>query len=62
MSRHKLTSLTTQLSDWEVIEAYRDYKSGTTMIVLAARYGIHKKTLGRAFKKLEKMRMEVLHG
>ena len=62
MSRPRLTSLTTNLSDWEVIEAYRDYKSGTTMIVLAARYGIHKKTLGRAFKKLEKRKEQLCLG
>jgi hypothetical protein len=55
MSRPKLTSLTYQLSDWEVVEAYCDHKGGTPMATIAARYGVCKKTFERAFRKLEKM-------
>lgn len=57
MGRKKMASLAYQLSDWEVEEAYQEHVTrGTTIANLAARYDVHKKTLGRAFMKLQTLR------
>lgn len=44
------------LSDWEVLEARQSYERGTTLEVLAERYGVHAKTLQRAFKRMDERR------
>lgn len=48
-----LDGLSAVLSDWEVEEAYRDWKRGIPKSALALRYDVCEKTIGRAFDRLE---------
>ena len=41
------------LSDWEVLEAYREHERGIQMDVLAARYKLSERSLARAFKRMK---------
>lgn len=51
--RLPLDGLSAVLSDWEVEEAYRDWKRGIPKSALALRYDVCEKTIGRAFDRLE---------
>lgn len=51
--RKLLDGLSAVLSDWEVEEAYRDWKHGIPKSALALRYGVCDKTIERAFYRLE---------
>lgn len=51
-----MQSLCQLLSDWEVEEARFDRERGTTMKVLAFRYGVSEKCLQRAFKRMDEKR------
>lgn len=48
-----LDGLSAVLGDWEVEEAYRDWKRGIPKSALALRYGVCDKTIERAFHRLE---------
>ena len=45
--------LCSKVSDWEIEEAYRDWKHGIPKSALALRYGVCDKTIERAFYRLE---------
>ena len=48
-----MDGLSAVLGDWEVEEAYRDWKHGIPKSALALRYGVCDKTIERAFHRLE---------
>lgn len=52
VGRPRLTSYAHQLSDWEVEEAYWEYRHGTTISAIAARYGVSYRTIERAFARM----------
>ena len=51
--RLPLDGLSAVLSDWEVEEAYRDWKRGIPKSALALRYSVCERTIQRAFDRLE---------
>lgn len=51
--RLPLDGLSAVMGDWEVEEAYRDWKRGIPKSALALRYGVCEKTITRAFDRLE---------
>lgn len=54
-----MSSLMRDFSDWEVEEAHLEHENGTTVEALAERLGTTKRTLARAFRKLEDLENRV---
>lgn len=54
-----MSSLMRDFSDWEVEEAHLEHEHGTTVEALAERLGTTKRTLARAFRKLEDLENRV---
>lgn len=56
----KHRSICRDLSDWEVVEMYVEHVGqGTSLRTLGERYGLTKKSVLRAFARLEKVAKEI---